>query len=268
MDERRNTARQALASVPVNAMFAQAALDLGAPLWSDREVDARAFHVVHPYGMSFVWAPADDEAFPLVVSHLAGRARRGVAPGRAAMDGLGWDDAWGAACASSPGGSGVTMARHTRVNFAFDESANAVRRGVRPAGWVGRSTGHRRGLRLAGVGRAESFLVRCRVVPRAGRRRRARAWRRGRCDGFRFVPSGESGRAGDRDRATVATAGIRGRRCSGDDRRGTRCRPRSRVVLPGGQRRLVPPRQRARLHADHTDAVLPPVASGRDGLTF
>ena len=54
--------------------------------------------------------------------------------------GLGWDDAWGAACASSPGGSGVTTARHTRVNFAFDESANAVRRGefVPPDGWVAR----------------------------------------------------------------------------------------------------------------------------------
>nr|WP_246280905.1 GNAT family N-acetyltransferase [Cellulomonas humilata] len=91
--------------------------------------------------MSFVWGPAVDEAFPLVVSHLAGR-RAGeewlqVEP---RWTGLGWDDALRVADASSPGCGGVTTARHTRVNFAFDEAAHAVRRGesVPPDGWVAR----------------------------------------------------------------------------------------------------------------------------------
>jgi RimJ/RimL family protein N-acetyltransferase len=140
VDERQNAARQALASVPINAMFAQAALDLGAPLWSDREADARAFHVVHPYGMSFVWGPAVDEAFPLVVSHLAGqRAGEEWLQVEPRWTGLGWDDALGVGDASAPGG-GVMTVRHTRVNFAFDEAAHAVRRRelVPPDGWVAR----------------------------------------------------------------------------------------------------------------------------------
>jgi RimJ/RimL family protein N-acetyltransferase len=141
VDERRKTARRALASVPINAMFAQAALDLGAPLWSDREADARAFHVVHPYGMSFVWGPAVDEAFPLVVSHLTGRhAGEEWLQVEPRWTGLGWDDAFGVPDASSSRGSRVTTTRHTRVNFAFDEAAHAERRGtlVPPDGWVAR----------------------------------------------------------------------------------------------------------------------------------
>lgn len=145
MDERRDAARRALQSVPINAMFAEAALDLGAPLWSDRAVDARVFHVAHPYGMSFVWGPAVDEAFPAVVAHLVGR-RAGeewlqVEP---RWTDLGWDEALGAAGdAPSSHDRGVTTDRHTRVNFAFDEAAHAARRDALgpPDGWAARRAG-------------------------------------------------------------------------------------------------------------------------------
>lgn len=139
----RDVARRALDAVPTNTMFAVAALDRGAPLWTDRDVDPGAFHVVHPYGMSFVWGPAVDEAFPLVVAHLTGRSTGEewlqVEP---RWDGLGWDDALrvGAATEADAAGRTATTTRHVRVNFAFDVEAFAARRATLapPAGWAAR----------------------------------------------------------------------------------------------------------------------------------
>lgn len=143
MDALRNEAFGALDAVPLNTMFAAAALDAGAPLWADRALDARAFHVVHPYGMSFVWGPAVDDAFSLVVAHLAER-REGeewlqVEP---RWSGLDWAGAVGAQAGRGDVARArrVTVARHARVSFAFDAGAFAGRRHalVPPEGWEAR----------------------------------------------------------------------------------------------------------------------------------
>ncbi|AEE46707.1 GNAT family N-acetyltransferase [Cellulomonas fimi] len=138
MDGRLDEARRTLDGVPINTMFAVAALDAGAPLWSDREVDPRAFHVVHPYGMSFVWGPALDEAVGVVAEHLVSRTTGEewlqVEP---RWNGLDWD---GALAAAHPTGARVAVTRHARLNFAFDADAFAARRGaLAPTdGWAAR----------------------------------------------------------------------------------------------------------------------------------
>lgn len=141
MDGRLDEARTALDGIPLNTLFAAAALDAGAPLWSDRDVDPRAFHVVHPYGMSFVWGPAVDEVLPAVVERLTSRTVGEewlqVEPRWTALD---WDGALGAAVGR---GSNVVVTRFARVNFTFDADAFAVRRGrlAPPDGWVARRAG-------------------------------------------------------------------------------------------------------------------------------
>ena len=132
MDPRRAEARRALDAVPLNVGFAQAALEVTeAPLWADRDDDPRAFHVVHPCGMSLVWGPAVGSAFADVVAHLAGGSEWLQVEPRWA--GLGWDEALGAA----PIGAGGAVTRHERVNFAFDPAAHDERRAALapPAGW-------------------------------------------------------------------------------------------------------------------------------------
>lgn len=143
MDALRDEALAALDAVPINTMFAAAALDAGAPLWADRAVGARAFHVVHPYGMSFVWGPAVGDAFSLVAAHLAerrgGEERLQVEP---RWSGLDWDGAL--STQAGPGDATpsrtVTVVRHARVSFAFDADVFASRRGVLapPEGWEAR----------------------------------------------------------------------------------------------------------------------------------
>jgi RimJ/RimL family protein N-acetyltransferase len=141
VDDRRAEACRALDDVPLNTGFARAALELtGAPLWTDRAVEPRAFHVAHPYGMSLVWGPAVAEVSGDVVAHLRHRAAAGaeewlqVDPRWSATD---WDGALAAVPVGSPGADAAAVVRHTRVNFAFDAGVHATRRAARrpPAGW-------------------------------------------------------------------------------------------------------------------------------------
>jgi GNAT superfamily N-acetyltransferase len=133
--ETRLAARRALDVVPTNVGFVRAVLDspgvtdtpLGEPaeLWCDRPQDPRAFHAVHPYGMSLVWGPAVDQAFDAVVAHLRERAATGrhewlqVEPRWHALD---WDGALGAVpLAQADAHPTASAVRHVRVTFRFDE---------------------------------------------------------------------------------------------------------------------------------------------------
>ena len=71
----RAAARAALAAVPINVGFVRAVLDgtAAGEVWCDRVHAPRAFHVVHPYGMSLVWGDAVDDAFAEVIAHLRAR---------------------------------------------------------------------------------------------------------------------------------------------------------------------------------------------------
>jgi GNAT superfamily N-acetyltransferase len=153
----RAAARRALDVVPTNVGFVRAVIDspgltgtpLGEPaeLWADRADDPRAFHAVHPYGMSQVWGPAVDEAFDVVVERLRARAATGrhewvqVEP---RWHGLDWDGALGAVpidavpieAAADPG---ATAVRHVRITFRFDEEAFRAGVAARPVpddGWT------------------------------------------------------------------------------------------------------------------------------------
>lgn len=139
-------ARHALGAVPLNVGFARAAMDVaGAVPWADREHDPRAFHVVHPYGMSLVWGPAVGEARDAVVAHLAARRAAGheewlqVDPRWTAPD---WDDALGAVPLAEAGAHPArgAVVRHTRLNFTSDPDAHRARLGALrpPDGWRAR----------------------------------------------------------------------------------------------------------------------------------
>lgn len=150
----RDGARRALADVPFNVGFARAVVDgvVDGELWSDRPADPRAFHAVHPCGMSLVWGPDVDAVADDVVRHLRDRAARGVGEWLQIdprWDGLDWDrmlDAVplaqytaaeggggpagrteGHAAADASGHTVVGAVRRTRVNFAFEPSAFAAR---------------------------------------------------------------------------------------------------------------------------------------------
>lgn len=119
-DELRDAARRALADVPINVGFARAVVDgfPGGEVWSDRPTEPRAFHAVHPSGMSLLWGPDVAAAADDVVQHVRDRASQGrvgewlqVEPRWDAVD---WVGALGAVL-------------HTRVNFAFDPALFAAR---------------------------------------------------------------------------------------------------------------------------------------------
>lgn len=135
-------ALDALAGVPINVGFARSALAAApGPLWADRVDAPRAFHVVHPCGMSLVWGPDVRAAFPAVVAHLRSRRSAGheewlqVEP---RWTGLGWDAALGAVPASDVDPAAPpTAIRYGRLNFAFDPTAyrSALPRLAPPDGW-------------------------------------------------------------------------------------------------------------------------------------
>lgn len=137
-----HAALDALAGVRFNVGFARSALGAApGPLWADRADDPRAFHVVHPCGMSLVWGPAVDAVLPAVVAHLRSRQAAGhgewlqVEP---RWTGLGWDAALGAVPASEiDPAAPPAVVRYDRLNFAFDAAAHrsALPRLAPPDGW-------------------------------------------------------------------------------------------------------------------------------------
>lgn len=144
-------ARRALAQVPINTGFARAVVDgvVDGELWSDRHDDQRAFHAVHPCGMSLVWGPDVASVADDVARHLRERAARGVGEWlqvEPRWDGLDWDgmlDAvplarYAAAGDGSFGDRAFAVVRRTRLNFAFEPSAFAARAHAcaDDAGWV------------------------------------------------------------------------------------------------------------------------------------
>ena len=144
----RTTARRAvdaLDAVPINVGFVRAVLDgtAAGDVWCDREDDPRAFHVVHPYGMSLVWGDDVPESVDTIVARIRARAASGrdewlqVEPRWA---GLGWDAALGAVPLDAVDAADAPAAvRHTRVNFAFDAGSAGARRPPQPpAGWRAR----------------------------------------------------------------------------------------------------------------------------------
>lgn len=132
-------ARRTLADVDCNVGFAAAVVDglPGGDLWADDDREPRAFHAVHPCGMSLAWGPGLGEAADAVVRRVLGRAARGrgewlqVDP---RWHGLDWDGLLGAvplAEVEATGPSGAArpgVVRRTRLNFAFDAAAFAASR--------------------------------------------------------------------------------------------------------------------------------------------
>lgn len=135
----RHAARE-LDTVPLNVGFARAVVEgtVAGELWADRQDHPRAFHAVHPYGMSLVWGEAVDEA----VEHVLARLRSRTAGEWLQVDPRS-DVDWVAALEAVPldehAGPGRVVA-HTRVNFAFDRAAfTAARLGLTaPSGWRAR----------------------------------------------------------------------------------------------------------------------------------
>lgn len=140
----RTAARLALDDVPINVGFVRAVLDgtAAGELWCDRPADPRAFHVVHPYGMSLVWGPGVDDARQDVLDRLRGRRASGHAEWlqiEPRWSGLDWDAALGAVPIEDVDtDSPPTSTRHTRVNFAFDPASPgaAASSGVNEDGWA------------------------------------------------------------------------------------------------------------------------------------
>lgn len=117
-------ALRSLAGVPTNVLFARAALAGGAVPWCDRPDAPRAFHVVHPCGMSLVWGDAVDQAVPDVVAHLRSGARAGRAQWLQVdprWDHVDWDAALDAVPASGPlDADPARVVRHARLNLRLD----------------------------------------------------------------------------------------------------------------------------------------------------
>ena len=135
-----------LDDVATNVGFARAVVDgtAAGELWCDEVRDPRAFHVVHPYGMSLVWG-ADVAS---VVDEVAARVLERRASGFTEWlqidprwDALDWDGALGAVPldATDPASPPATT-RHTRVNFTLDAVTVATRSDGVPLndGWVAR----------------------------------------------------------------------------------------------------------------------------------
>ena len=150
----RLAALAALDAVPFNVGFARAVVDgvADGELWADSAADPRAFHAIHPCGMSLAWGPGLGDAAEDVVRRVRGRAADGDGEWLqvdSRWHHLDWDrllgavplGRWTGEDGSTPQrpGDGVVVVRRTRVNFAFDAEAFAARgRRVPDAG-----TGHR-----------------------------------------------------------------------------------------------------------------------------
>lgn len=144
--ETHDAARRALAAVPINVGFARAVLDgtAAGELWCDDPARPRAFHAIHPYGMSLVWGDGVGDAFGRIVARVHALRERGadqwiqVEPRWQHLD---WDRALEAVPldAVEQGSSCVTV-RHVRVNFAFDADGSGARPAPEPrdAGWSSR----------------------------------------------------------------------------------------------------------------------------------
>ncbi len=139
MSELLEAARRALADVDCNVGFVAVVLDElpGGDLWVDDDVAPRAFHAVHPCGMSLAWGPGLGEAAGDVVRRVLLRAARGrgewlqVDP---RWHGLDWDGLLGAvplADLEDPAPAQAVhpvVVRRTRLNFALDTAAFAAAR--------------------------------------------------------------------------------------------------------------------------------------------
>ena len=126
MDGLRTAAGAALDAAAGNVAFARAALGAGVPVWADRPARPRAFHVVHPCGMSLVWGPDVAAAHGAVADHLRARRRAEwlqVEPRWADLD---WDGALGAVPADGDGARATGCVRHARVGLALDPRAHAA----------------------------------------------------------------------------------------------------------------------------------------------
>jgi RimJ/RimL family protein N-acetyltransferase len=134
-------ARRALADLDVNVAFARVVVDglVDGELWADREREPRAFHAVHPCGMSLVWGPDVESVADDVVRRIGARAARGAGEWlqvEPRWHGLDWDRMLGAvpferyaatAGRADAAGASVAAVRRTRLHFAFEASAFAAR---------------------------------------------------------------------------------------------------------------------------------------------
>jgi RimJ/RimL family protein N-acetyltransferase len=148
LNGRHSAARRALADVDVSAVFARVVVDglVEGELWADRPREPRAFHAVHPCGMSFVWGPDVASAADDVVRRIGARAARGIGEWlqvEPRWHSLDWDRMLGAvpleryAAAGASTGATVGAVRRTRLHFAFEASAFAARLPTRTdAGWA------------------------------------------------------------------------------------------------------------------------------------
>lgn len=137
MTEVLEAARRALADVDCNVGFAGVVVDglPGGDLWADDDLAPRAFHAVHPCGMSLAWGPGLGDAADAVVRRVLGRAAHGrgewlqVDP---RWHGLDWDGLLGAVPLAEVEGRGPAepsapvVVRRTRLNFALDPAAFAA----------------------------------------------------------------------------------------------------------------------------------------------
>jgi RimJ/RimL family protein N-acetyltransferase len=150
-------ARRALADVDINVAFARVVVDglVEGEQWADRPREPRAFHAVHPCGMSLVWGPDVASVVDDVVRRIGDRAARGTGEWlqvEPRWHGLDWDRMLGAmpleqyaategrVGAASAGGASVGVVRRTRLNFAFEASAFAARPPARAdaGAWIAR----------------------------------------------------------------------------------------------------------------------------------
>lgn len=137
----RDDARRALTQVDCNTGFASAVLEgrVAGELWADSAAAPRAFHVVHPCGMSLVWGPAVADAAEHVVRRITDRAADGrgewlqVEP---RWHGVDWDGLLGAVPLDAAGegpwaeapqpDAAARVVRRTRLNFELDAGAGAA----------------------------------------------------------------------------------------------------------------------------------------------
>ncbi|WP_024285591.1 GNAT family N-acetyltransferase [Cellulomonas sp. KRMCY2] len=137
----RADARRALADVDVNVGFARVVVDdlVEGELWADRPREPRAFHAVHPCGMSLVWGPDVESVVDDVVRRIGDRAARGLGEWlqvEPSWHGLDWDRMLSAVPLEryvvtegsvGPARATVGAVRRTRLHFAFEPSAFAAR---------------------------------------------------------------------------------------------------------------------------------------------